>query len=162
MQGNAKGIIKWNIYWLIGLMLLIYVFSRLVSGLSVSRALIHPVTIVYVLTCYLVVIFMAQKQKDLWCLIKLILLSKGTTTSEEIDTAKSTIDMLEKATYYIALTGFVIGLVALLNHLDTPSMIGPNIAMSLLSLFYCAAFLLIFVIPGKAIIGQRSKGITWR
>lgn len=70
---------------------------------------------------------------------------------------KSAIDFFASTTPAFGLIGTIMGLVGLLGKLDDPSMIGPNMALALITTFYGAVAANLLIIPFGKKIEERSQ-----
>ena len=53
--------------------------------------------------------------------------------------------------------GFLIGIISMLYGLDDPLNVGPSLMIALLTVLYSVLFSLIFLTPGKYILGKIAR-----
>ncbi|MDR0375809.1 MAG: hypothetical protein LBH85_08830 [Treponema sp.] len=74
---------------------------------------------------------------------------------EDLDQARLFFKSYAKVVWFSALSLVIIGMVAMLRYLEDRSALGPNMAMTLLSILYAAMLQIIVFIPFSVILNRR-------
>jgi flagellar motor component MotA len=76
---------------------------------------------------------------------------------DRISKSQGFFDVFGTAIWIMGMIGTLIGFVAMLSNLDDTSSIGPNIALSILSIFYSGMLYLIAVLPFTLFLKKKQK-----
>jgi flagellar motor component MotA len=80
---------------------------------------------------------------------------KESASMEDIKTAQLFFKSYAKIVWFSVLLPIVIGTITMLKHLEDPTMLGPNMAMILISLLYAIIIELTIIIPHLIILKRR-------
>ena len=127
------------------------------NAFSSAVVFIYLPSLIFVIGCYALVLISSKNIKSFFNALKILVNSKNARDIEMLEEAINAFSLLEKSSFWIGIAGLLIGAVALLNTLDQPSTIGPNVALSLLNVFYCAMFTIIILYPGNSLLKKIKR-----
>ena len=78
-------------------------------------------------------------------------------SSAELEECADSWELAIKTLLSTGVTGFLIGLVLMLVNLNDPSLIGPYLAVALITILYALFLILVFLLPGRYILVRKMK-----